>query len=378
MRFFVLGNPENRRVSLFSESVEASGFGQTHVLSYLDILKTNVLKETDFSESVVRIESPGENLDVRKRLIARGAAEARKEGFPFIPEEQVMSLKDPAELIHTRQWYVGFKALLNDIDRELKKYSGVSLMNHPSDIALMFDKRACQELLKVQGISVPPFCTDVLTYDHLLETMRERKWNKVFIKPAHASSASGVIAFRISGEKQQAVTSVELKREDNSVRLFNSLKLKTYTDKADISAIIDPVLKENAIVEQWLNKATIGDRYFDLRVLVIAGSAKHMVVRKSKRVITNLHLGNERGSLEELSSALGEEKLAEVRVLAEQAAACFPRSLYCGVDVLVAADKKSIRVLEVNAFGDLLPNVRYEDKNCYEAEIEALMKEVNR
>lgn len=378
MRFFVLGNPENRRVNLFSESVEACGFGEAQVLSYLDILKITILKKTDFSESVVRIESPGENFEVRKRLIAKGAAEAQKEGFPFIPEAQAMNLKDPAELIHTRQWYLGFKALLNDIDLELKKYPGVLVMNHPSDISRMFDKSECQRQLKEQGIAVPPFCAYITSYDRLLETMQARKWNKVFIKPAHASSASGVIAFRISGEKQQAVTSIELKREGNTVRLFNSLKLKTYTDKSDIETIIDLVLKENAIVEQWLNKATIGDRYFDLRVLVIAGDAKQMVVRKSKRVITNLHLGNERGSLEELSSAIGEEKLAEVRALAEQAAACFPASLYCGIDILVGADKKSLRVLEVNAFGDLLPNVVYENKNCYESEIEALMKEVNR
>jgi glutathione synthase/RimK-type ligase-like ATP-grasp enzyme len=367
MRCFVLGNPENRRVTLFSESFEASGFGKPIVLSYLDALRTNLLKETDFSGSVLRIESPGENFEVRKLLIAKGSAVAQNEGFPFISEEQAMVLEDPAEIIHTRQWYLGFKTLLHEVDEELKKYPGASVMNHPSDIALMFDKKACQEYLKKQRVAVPDFYTMVTNYRQLLE----------LIKPAHASSASGVIAFRISGDKQQAVTSIELKREDNRVRLFNSLKLKTYTDQADIETIIDRVLTENAIVEQWLNKATIKDQYFDLRVLVIAGHARHIVVRKSKQVITNLHLGNKRGSLEELVATIGEEKLAEVRSLAEQAAACFPDSLYCGIDILVAADKKDIRVLEVNAFGDLLPNVWHQDKNCYEAEVEALMNTVN-
>lgn len=376
MHFFVLGNPENRRVTLFSESVRKSGYGQATVLSYLDILNTTILKETNFSGSVVRIESPGENFDVRKRLIAKGAADAQKEGGQVIPEEQAMNLEDPAELIYTRQWYLGFKALLQDIALELKKYPDVLVMNHPEDIVRMFDKRECQRHLKEQEIPVPPFSTYITTYDRLLETMQAKKWNKVFIKPAHASSASGVIAFRVFGEKQQAVTSIELKRDGTAIRLFNSLKVKTYTDKADIETIINLVLQENAIVEQWLNKATIADQYFDLRILVIAGSAKHMVVRKSKGVITNLHLGNERGNREELVSAIGEEKLTEVRTLAEQAAACFPESLYCGIDILVGNDKKSIRVLEVNAFGDLLPNVVYEDKNCYEAEIEAFVKEV--
>lgn len=341
----------------------------------MNILNTSILNETDFSGSVVRIESPGENFEVRKRLIAKGATDAQKQGFQIVPEDQAMDLKDPAEFVHTRQWYLGFKALLHDIELALKKYPDALVMNHPQDIALMFDKRECQRHLKEQEIPVPPFSTYITTYDRLLETMQARKWDKVFIKPAHASSASGVIAFRTSGEKQQAVTSIELKRDGTAIRLFNSLKVKTYTDKADIEIMINLVLQENAIVEQWLNKATIGDRYFDLRILVIAGSAGHMVVRKSKRVITNLHLGNERGNREELLSVIGEEKFTEVRALAEQAAACFPESLYCGIDILVGSDKKNIRVLEVNAFGDLLPNVMYEHKNCYEAEIEALMKE---
>ncbi len=374
MRFFVLGNPENRRVSLFSESFESSGFGQVIVLSYQDVLKTPVLKETDFSGSIVRIESPGENFEVRKLLIAKGAAAAREEGLPFVSEEQALLLEDPSELIHTRQWYLGFRELLQEIDLEMQRHPGAAFMNLPSDITLMFDKKACQSLLKKHDVQIPDFHCSINSYEQLLEMMRLRKWNNVFIKPAHASSASGVIAFRIAGEKQQAITTIGISRKGASVRLFNALKVKTYTAKSDIETIIDRVLQENAIVEKWIPKATIGDDYFDLRILVICGHAKHMVVRKSKQVITNLHLGNRRGTPEELEQAIGKEKTEEARRLAEKAAGCFVKSLYCGVDVLVGADKKDLRVLEVNAFGDLLPNVLHHNKSCYEAEIEVMMK----
>jgi glutathione synthase/RimK-type ligase-like ATP-grasp enzyme len=374
MHFFVLGNPENRRVTLFSESYEASGFGKTSILSYLDVLKNNALKETDFSGSILRIESPGENFEVRKLLIAKGAPEAQKLKLPFISVEAAMQLKgDGSEIIHSRQWYLGFKALLNEIGQNLEKYPTARVMNRPSDIALMFNKKDCQQHLKEHGVPVPDFYTSVTGYEQLLELMNVQKLHKVFIKPAHASSASGVIAFRIFGEKQQAVTTIELKKEGDSVRLFNSLRVKTYTDKADIKTIITKILSENAIIEKWISKATIGDYYFDLRVLVIAGQAKHMVVRKSKQVITNLHLGNKRGTLEELEQVIGKEKLEEVKRIAEEAAGCFSGSLYCGVDVLVSADKKDMLVLEINAFGDLLPNVLYQNKSCYGAEIDAMM-----
>lgn len=374
MRFFVLGNPENRRVTLFSESFEASGFGQITVLSYLDVLKTPLLKETDFSGSMLRIESPGENFEVRKLLIAKGAVAAQQEGLPFVSEEQALALEDPSELIHTRQWYLGFKALLHDIELELQNHPKATFMNLPSDITMMFDKKACQWHLEKHHIPVPDFHSSINSYERLLEMMKQRKWNKVFIKPAHASSASGVIAFRIAGEKQQAITTIAIKRKSTSIQLFNSLKVKTYTDKADIEMIITRVLQENAIVEKWIPKATIGDDYFDLRILVICGHARHMVIRKSRQVITNLHLGNKRGTLEELEQVIGREKTEEARRLAEKAAGCFVKSLYCGVDILVGADKKDLRVLEVNAFGDLLPNVLHHNKNCYEAEIEVMMK----
>ena len=77
MNFLLIGKPENRRVALFSESFEDNGFGKTIVLSYLNILKHNVLNETDFSGTMLRIGSPGESmeavsythLDVYKRRV---------------------------------------------------------------------------------------------------------------------------------------------------------------------------------------------------------------------------------------------------------------------------------------------------------------------
>ena len=54
---------------------------------------------------------------------------------------------------------------------------------------------------------------------------------------------------------------------------------------------------------------------------------------------------------------------------AEHAMTCFPRSLYGGVDVLIDAHKRLAHVLEVNAFGDLLPNVRHEDRDTYDWEV---------
>jgi glutathione synthase/RimK-type ligase-like ATP-grasp enzyme len=109
-----------------------------------------------------------------------------------------------------------------------------------------------------------------------------------------------------------------------------------------------------------------------VRVLTIAGKARHTVIRTSSHIITNLHLGNRRGDMNEFIGSLGAGKLNEIKELAEKAAACFPASLYMGIDILLTANLRKTVVLEINAFGDLLPGLLHEGETCYEAQIMAM------
>ncbi len=107
---------------------------------------------------------------------------------------------------------------------------------------------------------------------------------------------------------------------------------------------------------------------------MINGQAKHVVPRLSKTPITNLHLGNKRGVLQEIEQKISKEKLLQVKIMAEHAAACFPDSFYLGVDVLLASDFKTIKILEVNAFGDLLPGLLHEGMDTYTTEINEILR----
>jgi hypothetical protein len=84
-------------------------------------------------------------------------------------------------------------------------------------------------------------------------------WEKVFIKPAHGSSASGVVALRIGlkENKMYAMSSVELVRKKGIIKLFNSLRISKYRKEEDIKDIIDRMCAEKVIVEQWLPKGTV-------------------------------------------------------------------------------------------------------------------------
>jgi glutathione synthase/RimK-type ligase-like ATP-grasp enzyme len=244
-------------------------------------------------------------------------------------------------------------------------------MNSTADIRMMFDKRACQHYLQQQGIPVPVILPVVQDYQSLLAVMEEQRIMRVFVKPAHASSASGVVAFRRNGRHLQAITSAEIDRSSGELQLFNSLRVRAYSTETDITALIDTILAGHAQVEEWLPKAALEERYFDVRVLVIAGVARHTVIRTSKQIITNLHLGNKRGDMQVFIHTFGEQKMQEIRQLAEQTAACFSGSLYMGVDIMLSANRKDLYVLEVNAFGDLLPGLTDKNENCYEAELSA-------
>jgi hypothetical protein len=196
---------------------------------------------------------------------------------------------------------------------------------------------------------------------------------------AHGSSASGVVAYQIAGEREQAMTTVEMvppgtRRSGwEGVRLFNNRRVRIYRDRREIEALIDALCRHRVQVEQWVPKAGLGGRTLDLRVVVIGGAARHVVVRLSRHAMTNLHLSGGRTSgrapLEALDGRLAPEAWVAARRTCERAMALFPKSLYAGIDLLIASDFRRHAIAEINAFGDLLFNVWHEGQDTFAAEI---------
>lgn len=358
MALVLIGNPENRRAVFFAAAAALVADDAVVVIAYEHWLAGKALPAIP-AGSIIKIDSPGENATVRKQLIQKGT------GLPETGYE--------SGLIHNlKSWYAGYCLLLDEIIEKLPANRHY-YMNAVADIQLMFNKPACQHVLLQKGVPVPRQLPQVHNYTALLTAMQQQRMPQVFIKPSHASSASGVIAFRKNGNRVQAVTPVEMDNTSGHLRLFNSLKVRTYRDETEIAAMINLIIQEGAHAEEWIPKATLNDRYFDIRVLVINGQARHTVLRTSKGVITNLHLGNKRGDMQDFINSMGQTALDAAHRLAEQVAACFPQSLYMGVDILPAANRRDMYVLEVNAFGDLLPGLLHNNENCCEAEINAML-----
>jgi hypothetical protein len=328
--------------------------------------------------AVVRIDSPDRDFAVEREILALGSeVEDTEWGYAHASQPEVAALTDEAGAIRfPRQWYLGYRELLGRIARQLTACPHHRLMNHPDEIAIMFDKRRCHALLAEHGLAVPRGLAPVRSHEELLALMREARMSRVFVKLAHGSSASGVVAYQVSGDRHQAMTTVETVQSAGQARLFNNRRVRVYRDRRAIAALIDALCRHRVHVEHWIPKAGFDGRTFDLRVVVIGGAARHVVVRLSRHAMTNLHLsgGRTRGRLplEALDGRLAPAAWAAARETCERAMALFPRSLYAGIDLLIAADYRRHAIAEVNAFGDLLFNVWHEGKDTYAAEIAAI------
>ena len=155
-RFLIIGNPENRRVTLFQSALARCGLPVARCFSYESLLSG----ETDFlpaSDEVVRMESPGENEAVSRSLIQRGAAFENRDVDEV---SQIVANARHGEIVFPGLWFRGYSDLLSSLAQRTATW-----MNHPWEIAVQFDKTRCQRLLSDAGVPVPQQLGSVRGYE---------------------------------------------------------------------------------------------------------------------------------------------------------------------------------------------------------------------
>ncbi|WP_051712328.1 STM4014 family protein [Spirillospora albida] len=327
MMFSVIASPGDRRPALFAEACRAAGLPEPHLIPWQEVLRG--AEPRIGAGDLVRIDSPGSDPEVDALLRGPG---------------------NPARVGGGARWYRTFTAAL----RRIEEAAGPRLLGDAREIAVMFDKRLAHARLEAAGVPVPDALPAVRDHAELRDRMAEAGARRVFVKPAHGSSASGVVALQTApGGRVRAVTSAALAPGGP----VNSLRVRAYETEREVAALIDALAPDGLHVERWLPKASLDGRVFDLRVVVIGGEPTHAVVRTSRAPMTNLHLGGARGSLPAVRRALGPDGWRRALAVCARAAACFPRSPMVGVDLLIGQNLRRFAVAEVNAFGDLLPGL---------------------
>lgn len=370
MDICILGNLENRRVSLFKQAAEQLGatvecYGWLEILNrFLDCQDRGQAWLTDNLSKfdLVRIESLGENQAVEAALLNL---------VGVIPQDLQIG-----EIRYLREYHAGFCKLMGSLSKTTARFQ-----NSPESICAMFDKWESVQRFSDAGLSrvktmlAPKDLDSFFQFRHEFAYGQSARQGRIFLKPQYSSSASGVCAYRWRGDQEQLIAPIEIARTGGQTRLFNSLKVRSYTNIKDITAILANLLPQQMIAEKWIPKLSLNSRRCDLRIVVINGQPRHCVVRKSSSPMTNLHLGNQRGTLEELTAQIGSEKLAQCYDLAAEAFQCYTDVTYAGVDIMLDSRRRPL-VGEINAFGDLLPGVLHHEQSTYEAIAEAATMKV--
>lgn len=368
----IIGNPENRRVTLFQDALARRGHPFARVVRWLDLVRAEDPSQLlPDSPALVRIDSFGEDFAVFKELLRRGEDEASAAGVEVLSARAIDALEDDhGRILAPRQEHLGFLRVLASLEAGFRERPFLDLRASPSPetIRVLFDKRACVSLFERARVPFPAPLPVVDSPETLRAAMAAAGISRVFVKLTCGSSASclGLYECDDSG-RASFFTSMEIAAE----RLYNSLRPRLYREPAAIDRLLAYLLREGSHVEAHVPKARLGGRFFDTRMLVIDGDVRFTVVRKSQHPITNLHLGGQRGTMAELNEAIAPEVIGDAKASAARVFE-MQHCLHLGVDVMFTADRTGHRVLEANAFGDLFPNLESEGLSVYDWEIRAL------
>jgi hypothetical protein len=417
-QLIVIGNPGNKRTSFLQKARTRLGLPPAHLISYLDWLRYKgspgeLLRpylQDGKQLPLIRLDSPGEQFEVERELIALGAVCAEEgnrmdpstealyqsaaalDAFHPLhhlstaarisPQEARYLVQEQGRIYHPAQWFRGFCRLLHQIKQQAEALSpSVRWMNEPAEIALMFDKRRCHQLLGDHDVPVPPIPAalgSIRNYEELREAMRTRRMHRVFIKLAFGSSASGIAAYQInpSTGAEVMVTTIGQEYRDQQPVYYNAGSLRKYTNTTIIKTIVNWLCEQGVHVERWIEKASVPaalhKQVFDIRQLVVGGQACHRVARLSRTPITNLHLRNDRADPADIG--LTPETINRIEEIAQATMALFSSSIVAGIDVLLSRGSLKPYIADINPFGDLVYDVQFNGCSTYEWEMTCIYK----
>lgn len=388
--FILIGNAGNRRTDGLQAARRRFGLAPALLLTYQELLQGSAsleelldsVRRSGAGGPIIRLDAPGEHPAVERELIALGAPNGfadetgvRAQGS--IPAEAARRLpEEHGRIRYPAQWFRGYCRLLARLGLQASS-AGIPVrwVNDPADIAVMFDKRRCWEHLSRHGVRMPALpapAGSIAGYEELQAAIRSSGMHRLFIKLACGSGAAGVIAYQCQPATgaELAVTTLEMEERAGETVYYNSGRLRQYRDHAVIRRMVDWLCGEGAHVERWIAKERLDGKSYDVRQLVVNGSACHAVLRLSSGPITNLHLRNERRPMAE--GMIASDVAEAVAATAEAALASFPGSAVAGIDVLVRRGSGMTYAVDINPFGDLLYRVEYEGWNTYEWQMRQL------
>jgi hypothetical protein len=374
-RLVVIANPDSLRYRAYAAEVAAfrgdCGVAlETEVVSWRDVIprlgRLDGLVAFD-RPALVRLESPGRDWEVARRLLEAGARGTVEEGPHWLALEPRTGW-----LVRPGLFYEGFRRVLAGLRRSFADRTHLRPTGAPGDLAEMFDKNATCARLASAGIPCPPTLEATpASPAALLAEIRQRRWPVSYVKLNTGSSASAIAVVRAGEPEPWAVSSVVRLGEE----FFSSRKLARYTG-ANLEAVLDFLLREGVCVQQGIRMAQVDGCNFDVRVILVHGKVAFTIFRLAPGPMTNLHLGGRRGDPTACRAAIPTRAWLDAMDDCVAAARLY-RADMVGVDLLFESGCVRHFLLEVNAFGDFFPNLTDDrGRSVYRVELEALAEEM--
>lgn len=359
--FLLIGGTLDDRVNSQIKAFNHFGFSAMHI-DYKTLY--NKIFEGDFylePDTVIKLDSPSRNLEILHFILTLGIQTHKNTEY----NKDKLNLINKGLLLDYQYWFTGFKKILIQIHKAFEEKHPYYI-NNIRDILLFSDKKECHKHLLESGINVPKTLNPITSFEELTGKMKEEKMSRVFVKTIYGSSASGVLAFQMSKGKYLLKAMIKIVKINSEPYLFNTRQIQHYKDKHSIKFIIDTLAESGIHVEQWIPKAMVNGYTCDLRIVIINGEPKHIILRQSKNPITNLHLLNHRGDASELRKKTTQENWDSILNTCKNIAGLFPEAKVIGADIAVSIDFKNHYVLELNAFGDYIHHCYYQNLDPFE------------
>jgi hypothetical protein len=351
VRWGLIASPDDGRCRGFCAALKSCGAGEPLLLPWTAVAADPVAAAARLAAcAIIRLDSPGAD---PAAWFALGVAPAPCGGW------------QPG-----RRRAAALAMVMAALQRALPS---ARWLNHPQDLLLLLDKRACHERLAAAGLPLPPQLPGVADAADLRTGLGAARWPAAFIKPRWGSSGAGIIAFRCqerSGHRQECALTTMAGTPEAPVL---GKRLRRLRDPGLITAWLDRILADGAVVERWIPKLGTSRGPVDLRVVVVSGAARQRIARVGSGPITNLHLGGRRLPMQELYAGRAEQEAAAL-ALAERAAAVFPRSTVIGADLLLDTAWQPW-IGELNGWGDLLPGLEDRGEDTFTAAIRAVQRQ---
>lgn len=315
----------------------------------------------------LRFDTPDQDVAALAALYGAGETAARAAGFATLAAADCARLAR-GELGSPAQFCFGLLAAI-DAAAVIAGRGGALVSTTTGDVACAFDKTACLQRLREDGIPTPWALPAIDGFDALVAEMDAASLSRVFVKLRHGSAAAGMIALARHGDRWTAITTAECDGDGHVRATRNVARL---TDRAAIAALVDRLAPLGLHVEAWLPKIGVAGRIADLRLVMIGEETVFPVLRTSRHPMTNLHLGGARASADLLVDRIGRAAWGAIVQTARRTKRCFADSQMVGIDLAVLPDGRRHAVLEVNAFGDFVKEIWVDGRDPHQAQVAAI------